>query len=176
MGTCAVGIGATVRHPSLKKRAGTVAGRATPVPRTALEMAAAKVGFDWLEVSFPADAQHASACACVMTRADPELCDSPLCIGHPLSEQQAIRASGVGAHPAQIAALPAEMRTVNASANSRLRRVSTSQGCRTERQVSNRAQSADRIARGGGSSRAATGATRFTADSRLRHAFPSTSR
>ena len=42
------------------------------------------------------------------TRCDPERCESPLCMGHsPLSAQQAMRASGVGIHPAQIAAFPA---------------------------------------------------------------------
>ena len=138
MGTCVVGIGATVRQPSLRTRAGTVAGRTIPVPRTALEMAATNEGLDWLEFSCSADAQQLSACAWLMTRGDAELCDSPLCIGHLLSEQQAIRASGVGAHPAQTAALPAEMRTVSASANNRLLRVNTSPACRTERQVSNR--------------------------------------
>jgi hypothetical protein len=142
LGTCAVGIGAAVRQPSLRTRAGTVAGRATPVPRTALEMAATNVGLDWLEFSCSADAQQVSACAWLMTRADPEPCDSPLCIGHALSEQQAIRASGVGAHPAQTARLPAEMRTASANANNRLLRVSTCLGCRTERHVSTRLHSA----------------------------------
>ena len=141
MGTCVVGIGATVRQPSLRTRAGTVAGRTIPVPRTALETAATNVGLDWLEFSCSVDAQQLSACACVMTRGDAELCESPLCIGHALSEQHAMRASEVGAHPAQTAALPAEMRTVSASANNRLLRVTTPLGCRTERQVSTRLQS-----------------------------------
>lgn len=141
MGTCAVGIGAAVRQPSLRTRAGTVAGRAMPVPRTALEMAATNVGLDWLEFLCSADAQQLSACAWLMTRCDSELCESPLCIGHALSAQHAMRASGVGTHPAQIAALPAEMSTVRASANNRLLRVSTRLGCRTGRQVSTRLQS-----------------------------------
>ena len=136
MGTCVVGIGATVRQPSLRTRAGTVAGRAIPVPRTALEMAATNVGLDWLEFSCSADAQQLSACAWLRARCDPELCESPLCIGHALSKQQDMRASGVGAHPAQTAALPAEIRTASASANNCLLRVSTPLGCRTERQVS----------------------------------------
>lgn len=140
MGTCAVGIGATVRQPSLRTRAGAVAGRAIPVPRTALEMAATNVRLDWLEVSCSEDAQQVSACAWLMTRPDPELCESPLCIGHAPSEQQAMRASGVGAQPAQTTALPAEMRTASASANNCLLRVSTPLGCRTERQVSTRLQ------------------------------------
>ena len=138
MGTCAVGIGATVRQPSLRTRAGTVTGRALPVPSTALEMAATNVGFAWLEFSCSADAQQLSACAWVMTRCDPEPFVFPLCIGHALSEQQAIRASGVGAHPAQTIAFPAERRTASASANSCLLRVSTCLGCRSERQVSTR--------------------------------------
>ena len=141
MGTCAVGRGATVRQPSLRTRAGTVAGRAIPVPRTALEMAATNVGFDWLEFSCSADAQQLSACAWLITRAELELCELPLCIGHSLSAQHAIRASGVGAQPAQTAALPAEIKTASASANSCLLRVSTTPACRTERQVSNRPQS-----------------------------------
>jgi hypothetical protein len=141
LGRCAVGIGASIRQPSLKTRAGNVGGSATPVPRTALEMAATKVGLDSLEVSCSDDAQQPSACAWVMTRAEPELCESPLCIGHSLSEQHAMRSSGVGAHPAHTATLPAEMRTVNASANNRLLRVSTYPACRTERRVSNQLQS-----------------------------------
>jgi hypothetical protein len=48
-----------------------------------------------------------SACSCVTTRFEPEPCEAPLCIGHaPPSAQQAIRASGVGAHPAHTAAFP----------------------------------------------------------------------
>ena len=141
MGTCAVGIGATVRQLSLRTRAGTVAGRATPVPRTALEMAATNVESDWLEFLCSADAQQLSACAWLMTRADPELCESPLCIGHALSEQHAMRASGVAAQPAHTATLPAEMRTVSARANSRLLRVSTPLECGTGRQVSTQVRS-----------------------------------
>ena len=101
-------------------------------------MAATNVGFDWLEFLCSADAQQLSACAWLMTRSEREFCESPLCIGHVLSEQHAIRASGVGAQPAQTAALPAEIKTASASANSCLLRVSTSLECRTERQVSNR--------------------------------------
>ena len=141
MGTCAVGRGATVRQPSLSTRAGTVAGRAIPVPSTALEMASTNVGFDWLEFSCSADAQQLSAWAWLITRAELEPCDAPLCIGHSLSAQHAIRASAVGAQPAQTATLPAEIRMASASANNRLLRVSTSPACRTERQVSNRRQS-----------------------------------
>jgi hypothetical protein len=99
------------------------------------------VGLDWLEVSCSADAQQLSACAWLTRRSDPELCESPLCIGHALSEQHAMRASGVGAQPAQTAALPTEMRTVSARANNRLLRVCTRLGCRTEWQVSNRLRS-----------------------------------
>ena len=103
-------------------------------------MAATNVGLDWLEFSCSADAQQLSACVWLRARCDPELCESPLCIGHALSKQQDIRASGVGAHPAQTAALPAEIRTASASANNCLARVNTSLGCRTKRQVSNRFQ------------------------------------
>jgi hypothetical protein len=71
-------------------------------------MDATIVGFDWLELPRSEDAQQLSACAWVITRAEPERDDSPLCIGHgPPSVQQAMRASGVGNHPAQTAALPA---------------------------------------------------------------------
>jgi len=141
LGTCAVGRGATLRQPSLRTRAGTVAGRATPVPSTALEIAATNVGFDWLEFSCSADAQQLSASAWVMRRCDPELSERPLCMGHASSKQQAMRSSGVCAQPAHTAGLPAERRMVRASANSRLLRISTSLACRTERQVSNRFQS-----------------------------------
>src|SRR5262245_9106666 len=43
-----------------------------------------------------------------MTRSEPDSLERPLCIGHsPPSAQQAIRASGVTAHPAHTAAFPA---------------------------------------------------------------------
>lgn len=61
MGTCRVGIGATVRQSSLRTRAGAITGRAIPVPNTALEIAAPKVGADWLEFLSSADAQQLSA-------------------------------------------------------------------------------------------------------------------
>lgn len=129
-------MGVTVRQPSRRTRAGTVAGRAIPVPRTALEMAATNVGLDWPDVLCSADAQQLSACAWLSTRPDGEVCESSLCIGHALSAQQAMRASDVGAHPAHTAALPAEIRTVSASADNCLPRTSTRLGCRTERRVS----------------------------------------
>jgi hypothetical protein len=43
-GTGVVGIGVTVRQPSLSTRAGTLAGRTTPAPRIALETAVIQVG------------------------------------------------------------------------------------------------------------------------------------
>ena len=130
-----------------------------PVPRTALEMAATNVGLDSLEFLCSADAQQVSACAWLMTRGDAELCESPLClcIGHALSEQQDIRASGVGAHPAQIATFPAEIKAASASANNCLLRVSTTPACRTERQVSNRLQSGRYCRRMAGTSTAGAG-------------------
>ena len=68
-------------------------------------MAATNVGLNWLEFLPSDDAQQLSAWACVRTRSDPERCELPLCIGHSTpSAQQAIRASGVGFHPAHIAA------------------------------------------------------------------------
>ena len=60
-------------------------------------------------------------------------------IGHELSEQHAMRASGVDAHPAQTAALPAEIRRASATANNRLLSVSTHLECRTEQPVSTEA-------------------------------------
>jgi hypothetical protein len=53
-----------------------------PTPRTAAVMAVTNVGLDWLDFSRSDDAQQLSACACVRARADRELCESPLCIGH----------------------------------------------------------------------------------------------
>jgi hypothetical protein len=126
LGTCAVGIGVIVRQPSLSTRAGNVAGRGIPVPRIALEMAATNVGLDSLEFLCSADAQQLSACAWLIAGPDAELCECPLCIGQVLSEQQAMRASGVGAHPAQTTALPAEIKTASASTNNCLLRLSTS--------------------------------------------------
>jgi len=93
-----------VRHPSLSTRAGTYAGKAIPAPSTAAVMAEATVGLDWLEFLSCDEAQQLSAWACVRARSDPDLCESPLCIGQLPSEQQAMRASGVGIHPAHTAA------------------------------------------------------------------------
>ena len=88
------------------------------------------MGLDWSEVLPSDDAQQLSAWAWVGTRSDPELCESPLCIGHlPPSEQQAMRASGVGIHPAHTAACPAASAILRAMADTRLARLSTSLGC-----------------------------------------------
>jgi hypothetical protein len=81
-----------------------------------------------LEFSRSDDAQQLSACACVRTRSDPELCESPLCIGQsPPSAQQAMRASGVASHPAQTAAFPAIRPMAKMTADRRLMRIRTSQ-------------------------------------------------
>ena len=89
-------------------------------------MAVTNEGLDWLEFSRSDDAQQLSACAWVSTRADPELCESPLCIGHSApSAQHAMRASGVGSHPAQIAAFPATSPMAKITADTRLMRIRT---------------------------------------------------
>ena len=87
----------------------------------------------------PSDAaQQLSACACVSTLPEPARCDSPLCIGHsPSSAQQAMRASGVAIHPAQIAAFPAIRPKVSARAARRWRSFRTGLGCSTGEAVSN---------------------------------------
>lgn len=73
-----------------------------------------------------ADAQQLSACPCVRTRSDPELCDSPLCIGHSWpSEQQAMRASGVANQPAHTAAFPARSPAAKRTADRRLITIGT---------------------------------------------------
>jgi hypothetical protein len=153
LGTGAVGIGADVRHASLRTRAGTLTGKTTPTPSTAAVMAVTDEVLDWLEFWPSADAQQLSACACVRRRADPELCESPLCIGHSWPcEQQAMRASGVGIHPAQIAAFPATRPNVSARAARRRTSLPTCLGCSTAETLSNRATSASHGARrrGGG--------------------------
>jgi hypothetical protein len=121
LGTGAMGIGAAVRHASLSTRAGTLAGRITPTPSTAEVMAGANEGLVLLEFWPSADAQQLSACACVRTRADPEPCELPLCIGHSWpSEQQAIRASGVANQPTHTAAFPARSPAAKTTAERRL--------------------------------------------------------
>ena len=121
-----MGIGADVRHASLRTRAGTLAGRTTPTPSTAAVIAVTNEGLDWLEFWPSDDAQQLSACACVRTRSDPERCESPLCIGHSTpSAQHAMRASGVGSHPAQIAAFPARSPMAKMTADRRLMRIRT---------------------------------------------------
>jgi hypothetical protein len=113
-------MGTVVRHPSLRTRAGTLAGMTIPVPRTALVIAATNAGFGWLEFSRSDDAQQLSASSCVTTRLEPVLWEPPLCIGHaPPSAQHAMRASGVGIHPAQTAAFAVIKARVNATAERR---------------------------------------------------------
>ena len=137
MGTGALGIGADVRHVSLRTRAGTLTGSTVPPPRTAAVMAVANEGLDCLECSRSDDAQQLSACACVRTRADP-LCESPLCIGHSApSAQHAMRASGVGSHPAQIAAFPAIRPNASARTARRWTSLTTALGCSTVVVLSN---------------------------------------
>ncbi len=89
-------------------------------------MDATTAGFDRLEWSRSEDAQQLSACAWVTRWVEPEPDDSPVCIGQPSpSAQQAMRASGVGIHPAQTAALPAPRANTIASAERRLNQVDT---------------------------------------------------
>ena len=138
MGTGATGSGALIRQASLSTRAGTLAGRTVPTPRTAAVMAVESEGLDWLEFWPSDDAQQLSACACVSTRPNPERCESPLCMGHSTpSAQQAIRASAVGIQPAQIAAFPATKPNVSARAARRWTSLTTYLGCSTRGAVSN---------------------------------------
>lgn len=126
MGTGAMGIGADVRHASLRTRAGTLAGRTTPTPSTAAVMAVTNEGLDWLEFWPSAAAQQLSACACVRTRSDSERCESPLCIGHSCPfEQQAMRASGVANQPAHTAAFPARSPVAKRTVDRRLITIGT---------------------------------------------------
>ena len=113
-------------------------GRTIPTPRTAAVMAVTHEGLDWLELLPSDDAQQLSAWACVSTRADPDPCELPWCIGHATpSAQQAIRASGVGIHPAQIAAFPAISPNVSARAARRWTSLVTPLGCSTVEALSN---------------------------------------
>jgi len=113
-------------------------GRTIPTPRTAAVMAVTHEGLDWLELLPSDDAQQLSAWACVRTRSDPERCESPLCIGHsPPSAQHAMRASGVGIHPAQIAAFPAIRANVSERAARRWMSLTTPLGCSTPEALSN---------------------------------------
>ena len=133
-----MGIGTDARHASLRTSAGTLAGRTTPTPSTAAVMAVTNEGLDWLERWPSADAQQLSAWTCVRTRPDPKRCRSPLCMGHsPPSMQQAMRASGVGIHPAQIAAFPAIRPNVSARAARRWTSLTTYLGCSTAETLSN---------------------------------------
>jgi hypothetical protein len=116
-----------------------LAGRTTPTPSTAAVIAVTNEGLDWLEFWPSAEAQQLSACACVRTRADPGLCESPLCMGHSTpSAQHAMRASGVGIHPAQTAGFPAIRPSVSAKAARRWTSLTTSLGCSTAGTLSNR--------------------------------------
>jgi hypothetical protein len=138
LGTGAMGIGEDVRHASLRTRAGMLAGRTIPTPSTAAVMAVANEGLDRFEFWPSADAQQLSACACVTTRSDPELCESPLCIGHSWpSEQQAMRASAVANQPAHTAAFPARSPAAKRTADRRRITFGTGLGCWSQAGVSN---------------------------------------
>jgi len=100
------------------------------VPRTVAVMAVASVGLDWLELLLSDAAQQLSASACVGTLCCPAPCESTTCIMHSASStQHAMRASGVGIHPAQIAAFPAIRPNVSARAANRWTNISTSLEC-----------------------------------------------
>ena len=91
-----------------------------------MEEAGAAVGLDWLDFSRSEDAQQLSACAWVSKRSVAEPPDSPLCIGQaPLSEQHAIRASGVGNQPAHTSPLAVAMTIARTAADKSLRNLST---------------------------------------------------
>ena len=98
-----------------------MAGRTIAVPRTALVIATTNVGLDWLELPRSDAAQQLSACDCVSTPVGPELGESRSCIGHPPPwEQHAMRAAGVGIHPAHTAALLAARARPITTAETRL--------------------------------------------------------
>ena len=61
----------------------------------------------------------------MITRLEAEFDDSPLCIGQSLSEQHAMRASGVAAQPAQSATLPATSANTATKADARLNHLTT---------------------------------------------------
>ena len=129
-GTGETGNGANVRHPSLRTRAGMLAGSTIPSPRTATVVAATTVGLDWLELLPSADAQQLSASVCVRTRCDSAWCELPLCIAHSAPPaQHAMRASGDDIHPTQIAAFPAIRPNVSARAAKRRTNLITSLEC-----------------------------------------------
>ena len=112
-------MGTAVRHPSLGIREGATEGSTVAVPRTAGVIEPTNGPLDWLESRFD-DAQQVSACAWVRTPPASES-DAPLlCMGHaPLSEQHAMRDSGVGIQPAHTAALLASNVRLRASAEKR---------------------------------------------------------
>jgi hypothetical protein len=90
-------------------------------------------------VRLDAAAQQLSACAWLITCVEPEPRDSDLCIGHLVPfVQHAIRASGVGCHPAQTDTFPTHSVRTAAIAASRLVSVSTYVGCGTTAALSNR--------------------------------------
>ena len=71
-------------------------------------------------------AQQRSASAWLTTRCDSSSSESDLCIGHgPFSEQQAMRASGVGIQPAQTPAWPATSASARRTADRGLLKLTT---------------------------------------------------
>lgn len=87
---------------------------------------------DGVESSSSDAAQQLSACACVMTRSALEPRSADSCIGHvSLSEQQAIRVSGVVCQPAHSAHPAGPMVKATTSAAARLNGSSTLVGCLT---------------------------------------------
>src|SRR4051794_19564148 len=105
--------GTTARHQSTRTSAGTSAAHASRVARTSLEITS-NVGFAWLDVRPSDNAQQRSACAWLMARVDDPLAVSALWAGHawPL-EQHVMRASGVGAQPAQVPRFPTDTSAIS---------------------------------------------------------------
>ena len=131
--------GGGLRHGSLRSGAGISAARTVATSKTAEGTVTVKVGVEGA-FGLPSEiAQQLSACAWVTTRWPSPSRESDLCIGHSGSSQHAMRASGVGAQPAQRAALPTTSARVSARTDVHRLKVTTLVGCLTTFSLSNAA-------------------------------------
>jgi len=121
------GAGASIRHLSVRTRAGTAAATRIHGSTTACVITVTLAAADGADCCCSEEAQQVSACGCVRPWSIPEPCASAGCIGHESSSEQHVRrAWGVGSQPAQSPALPTHSVMASNTAETRLQKFRTS--------------------------------------------------
>jgi hypothetical protein len=121
------GAGASIRHLSVRTRAGTAAATRIHGSTTACVITVTLAAPDGTDCRCSEEAQQVSACGCVRPWSFPEPGASAGCIGHESSSEQHVRrAWGVGSQPAQSPVLPAHSAMASNTAETRLQKFRTS--------------------------------------------------